>query len=482
MLVTLLFTDIVGSTGIAAELGDRRWRDLIQRHHAIVRRTLKRHRGRELDTAGDGFFARFDRPAEAIRCACAISDEVRELGIEVRAGLHVGEAEQVEGKVGGFAVNVAARVMAVGKEGEVLVSSTLRDAVGGSGFGFADHGVHRLKGIEGNWRLFEVTSVDGVRRSLPLTDEEAKARRSFVEGTPIGPRRDRIVALTIGAAVVAAAAAAWGTGVVGGERSLEPPAGGTTAAERALRAVIPSAFRSTCEPADATSPGAVAAMECRPDENHSVTYVRFPSAEDLETAFESFAAPADPTHDDCSRDPSARHAYAVNGTPVGQVACYVEPGTGPSTTDSVIVWTDDELLLFARVVRGDAADLTLFEWWRTEAGPWATAARPPKDGRADLLEGTFRSRDGTISFEDGRYEGTLFGGLAVDAQLFHGKPATLLLFHRSPAQTFGNAVCPSYEVYRWRLRGDRLSLRLVTGGCREYASEDVAAASWVWAG
>ncbi|HET9672903.1 MAG TPA: adenylate/guanylate cyclase domain-containing protein, partial [Actinomycetota bacterium] len=124
VLVTLLFTDIVGSTGIATELGDRRWRDLIQRHHAVVRRELKRHRGRELDTAGDGFFARFDRPADAIRCACAIADEVRELGIEIRAGVHVGEAELVEGKVGGFAVNVAARVMGVGKAGEVLVSST----------------------------------------------------------------------------------------------------------------------------------------------------------------------------------------------------------------------------------------------------------------------------------------------------------------------------------------------------------------------
>jgi class 3 adenylate cyclase len=127
-LVSLLFTDIVGSTEIAAELGDRRWRQVIQRHHALVRRQLKRFGGRELDTAGDGFFARFDRPADAVRCACAISDEVRDLGIEIRAGLHVGEAELLEGKVGGIAVNVAARVTGVGKAGEVLVSSTLRDA------------------------------------------------------------------------------------------------------------------------------------------------------------------------------------------------------------------------------------------------------------------------------------------------------------------------------------------------------------------
>ena len=115
VLVTVLFTDIVGSTEIAAELGDRRWRDLVRRHHAIVRRELKRFRGRELDTAGDGFFARFDRPADAIRCACAISDDVRELGIEIRAGLHLGEAEVLEHKVGGIAVNVGARVMGVAK-------------------------------------------------------------------------------------------------------------------------------------------------------------------------------------------------------------------------------------------------------------------------------------------------------------------------------------------------------------------------------
>ncbi|HET9671842.1 MAG TPA: hypothetical protein VFQ40_03225, partial [Actinomycetota bacterium] len=340
--------------------------------------------------------------------------------------------------------------------------------------------VHRLKGIEGDWRLFEVTSVDGVRRSLPLTDEEAKARRSFVEGTPIGRRRDRIVGLTIAATLVVAVA--WATGVVGGEPSSGPPAGGATREERALLAVIPDPFRSTCEPADVSPPAAVAVMECRPDENHSVTYTRFSTGDDLDAAFENFAAPADLTHDDCGHDPSARHAYSVNGTPLGDVACYVEPGAGPSTTNSVIVWTDDQLLVLARAVRGDAADLTLFGWWQTEAGPWSTDARPPKEGGPDLLEGTFTSKDGTISLEDGRYEGTLFGGLAVDAELFYGKPATLLLFHRSPPSTFGNAVCPSYEVYRWRLRGDRLSLRLVTGGCREYASEDVAAASWVRTG
>jgi hypothetical protein len=319
-----------------------------------------------------------------------------------------------------------------------------------------------------------------VRRALPLGDEEARSRRSFVEGRPVRRRRDRIVGMTIAAALVAALA--WATGIVGGEPPSGPSDSAVNPEERVLLAVIPGSFRSKCEPADASPPAAVAVMECRPDENHSVTYARFSTADDLDVSFENFAGPADPTHDDCGDDPSARHAYSVNGTPAGDVACYVEPGTGPSTTDSVIVWTDDELLLLARAVRGDAADLTLFEWWRTEAGPWTTDARPPKDGRADLLEGTFESTDGTITFRDGRYEGTLFGGFTVDAELFHAKPATVLLFHRSPPPTFGQAVCPSYEVYRWRLLGDRLSLRLVTGGCREYASEDVAAASWIRAG
>ena len=179
----MLFTDIVGSTEIAAELRDRRWRDLVQRHHAVVRRELKRAGGRELDTAGDGFFASFERPAEAIRCACRISDEVRELGLEIRAGLHLGEAEILEGKVGGIAVNVGARVMGVAKGGEVLVSSTLRDAVAGSGFDFADHGIASLKGIEGEWRLYEVTVA---RRGPPLA--AAHARRSH---GPAGSSRRR---------------------------------------------------------------------------------------------------------------------------------------------------------------------------------------------------------------------------------------------------------------------------------------------------
>jgi len=156
VLATVLFTDIVGSTAKAAELGDARWRELLGEHHSIIRRQLARYRGTELDTAGDGFFARFDGPARAIRCACAITNAVKELGIEVRAGLHTGECELVDSKVGGIAVHIGARVAKEAGAGEVLVSSTVKDLVAGSGLEFAERGTAELKGVPGEWRLFAV--------------------------------------------------------------------------------------------------------------------------------------------------------------------------------------------------------------------------------------------------------------------------------------------------------------------------------------
>ncbi len=156
VLATVLFTDIVGSTAKLAELGDRRWKELLQHHHALVRRQLVRFSGREIDTAGDGFFASFDGPARAIRCACAITEAVRELGLDVRAGLHTGECELVEGKVGGIAVHIGARVAAEAAPGEVLVSSTVRDLVAGSGIRFSERGAVELKGVPGEWGLYSV--------------------------------------------------------------------------------------------------------------------------------------------------------------------------------------------------------------------------------------------------------------------------------------------------------------------------------------
>jgi pimeloyl-ACP methyl ester carboxylesterase len=156
VLATVLFTDIVDSTARAREIGDQRWSDLLQRHHAVVRRELSRFRGREIDTAGDGFFATFDGPARAIECACSIRDEVRELGLEVRSGLHTGECEVIDDKVGGIAVHTGARVAALAGPGEVLVSRTVRDLVAGSGLAFEDRGVNHLKGTEGAWQLYAV--------------------------------------------------------------------------------------------------------------------------------------------------------------------------------------------------------------------------------------------------------------------------------------------------------------------------------------
>jgi len=156
VLATVLFTDIVGSTKRAADLGDRRWRDLLDRHHVQVRRELVRFRGREVKTAGDGFLATFDGPARAIRCAGAIGAAVRQLGLEIRAGLHTGEVELIGDDVGGIAVHIGARVAAEAGPGEILVSSTVKDLVAGSGIRFEDRNTHVLRGIPGEWRLFAV--------------------------------------------------------------------------------------------------------------------------------------------------------------------------------------------------------------------------------------------------------------------------------------------------------------------------------------
>jgi class 3 adenylate cyclase len=159
VLATMLFTDIVGSTERAAELGDRAWRELLERHHTLVRRELMRYRGEEKDTAGDGFFATFDGPARAIRCAQAIVEGVHVLGLEIRAGVHTGECEVHEGKVAGLAVVIGARVAAAAHAGQVLVSQTVKDLVAGAGVGFEERGEHELKGVPGSWRLYEVADV-----------------------------------------------------------------------------------------------------------------------------------------------------------------------------------------------------------------------------------------------------------------------------------------------------------------------------------
>ena len=169
VLSTVLFTDIVGSSERAASLGDRAWRQLLEKHHALVRGQLVRFRGREMDAAGDGFFASFDGPARAIRCASAIVEGVRELQLEVRAGLHTGECELVDGKVAGIAVHTGARIASLAAPGEVLVSSTVKDLVAGSGMDFREHGLEELKGIPGEWRLYAVAGdLKNLRQQVRL--------------------------------------------------------------------------------------------------------------------------------------------------------------------------------------------------------------------------------------------------------------------------------------------------------------------------
>jgi class 3 adenylate cyclase len=176
VLATVLFTDIVGATALAERLGDVHWRDLLQRHHALVRSELARFRGREIDTAGDGFFASFEGPAHGVRCALAIRDAVRSLDLEIRAGLHTGEAEWSGEKLTGIAVHIGARVAGLAEGGEVLVSRTVRDLVAGSGLAFVDRGVHELKGVSDRWQLYTAAKGESVA-DLPVSYFGGEASR-----------------------------------------------------------------------------------------------------------------------------------------------------------------------------------------------------------------------------------------------------------------------------------------------------------------
>ena len=191
-LATILFTDIVGSTDLAVRLGDESWQRLVAAHHAAVRRELRRFRGRELDIAGDGFFAAFDQPAQAVRAADAIVWAVSELGVSIRAGMHAGEVEAADKKIGGIAVHIASRVMSAAAPGEVLVSGTLRDLVAGSGLEFRDRGLSELRGVPGEWHLWALVREapdagqdggvgveEGARPSLPLPDKPSIAVLPF---------------------------------------------------------------------------------------------------------------------------------------------------------------------------------------------------------------------------------------------------------------------------------------------------------------
>jgi class 3 adenylate cyclase len=209
-LVAVLFTDIVSSTEIASELGDARWRELLGRHHRIVRANLKRFGGHEQDTAGDGFFATFDVPVDAIRCAAAAQREVRELGMEIRAGVNFGEAEMDAGKPGGLVVHAGARIMAASSAGVVTVSSSVKELLPGAGVGFEDAGIHQLKGLDEEVHLYRVTRIDDDPVAPPEVDEDvAHARRAaIVDQGPARRRTGLIAAGVVGTLVLGGVLAA----------------------------------------------------------------------------------------------------------------------------------------------------------------------------------------------------------------------------------------------------------------------------------
>lgn len=199
-LTTVVMTDIVGSTAHAAELGDTDWRELLQHHHALIRAALRRHGGREMDTAGDGFFVVFDAPAAAVAFVLEIAQDVGKLGVEIRAGVHVGEVEQMAAKVTGITVVIASRIMANASAGEVLVSSTVRDMAAGSGLRFDDRGVRQLKGVPGEWRVYAVGRAEAEALETGGTATAVERRAAAVrraQARPIWQRRPRIVAAAV---------------------------------------------------------------------------------------------------------------------------------------------------------------------------------------------------------------------------------------------------------------------------------------------
>ncbi|MFN2419117.1 MAG: adenylate/guanylate cyclase domain-containing protein, partial [Candidatus Limnocylindria bacterium] len=182
-LATVLFVDIVDSTRIASDVGDRRWRELLGSFRRAVRRQLRSHGGHEQDTAGDGFFATFDRPAASVRAATAIADAAQSLGFDVRCGLHTGELERIDGRLGGIAAHIGARVMALAGPAEVLVTGTVHDLVVGGGISFEPADDAQLKGVPGRWTLYRVTEVDSSSMAMPLGAEEASGRRGVSNGS-----------------------------------------------------------------------------------------------------------------------------------------------------------------------------------------------------------------------------------------------------------------------------------------------------------
>ncbi|HEX6399677.1 MAG TPA: adenylate/guanylate cyclase domain-containing protein [Actinomycetota bacterium] len=237
-IATVLMLDVVGSTHIAAEIGDARYRELSSRFVRIVRAALRRFGGREEDQAGDGFFATFPQPDRALRCAAAISDEVRTLGIEIRCGVHTGQTESLGTKTQGIAVVIGARVMSLAGPGEILVTSTTKELVTGSGFAFEDLSAHELKGVPGTWQVFAVTAVDGAERGLPLAGAEAAERRTTIQ-PGAGRRRPSLKAMIAAGLALLVAVVGIAFAITRGRPASPPRARPTAAPSQAVVQVDP---------------------------------------------------------------------------------------------------------------------------------------------------------------------------------------------------------------------------------------------------
>jgi len=485
-LVTVLFTDIVSSTEIASEVGDKRWRALVAAHHGLVRQALKRYRGRELDTAGDGFFATFPRPADAIRCACEVAEGVRQFGLEIRAGLNLGEAEIMGGKVGGLVVNTGARIMAIGTAGEVLVSSTVRDAVAGKGLAFADHGVHQLKGIEGDYHVFVVSTVDERPLEPPLDPSEAMRRRQLPPPIPRSRRRFAFIAAAVAVAVVVGIAFAF-SWAGGDEPKPEATATGAsgqramTAEDVALADDVPDAFAESCVATEQVPLRATASVSCT-DGEIEVTFDRYANLDDLENAFTVATAGLGFAGRSCRDAPTSTASYEVNGVGRGSVACWVDAGI--ITFSPTIEWTDTDLLVLGRATRqvatgfrGNAPDLSLYEWWSEQGGPTDTNVAP-KDVPLEVPSGTFAieiTEDEVGAISDGKVDPSFLGTTQVvldgdtfaivyddggrfESDLLWGKGHRLITRVRGALGDDFTGQCPRFESWRWSLRGDRLVL------------------------
>jgi hypothetical protein len=484
--VAVLFTDIVGSSETASSLGDERWGRLLARHHATVRAALRRFNGREMDTAGDGFFAVFDRPGDAVRCAWALIEELRALGLEIRAGVHLGEAELMGGKVGGVAVNVGARVMAAAGAGEILVTGTVRELSAGAGFAFEDRGIQQLKGIPGEWRLAAVTELDGAPSRARLDPAVAEERRSVASAPVHRDRRPLVVGIAIGAALTIA-----GIAVLAGRRddperqlpAVRPPTERPfpTAAEGELLELVPEPIGPGCERGPMEPPSALAVLSCESGDQ-TVTYALMPDQTSLDAAYGVIVADRGITGGDCADDVEGDGFYAIGGERDGRVLCYRDDG-GDSPS-SVMAWTDDRYRVFAVSSRPDLADLTLLRWWATEAGPDPRDHPVPKDlVLAPVIDGSFRlvvrpedvgtvyadlAGTWTIAFADDRLQAVKESGPEtppIGGRIAFGKDRRLVVLdYDARPHSVGGSCHPTLDL-RWELARDRLRLTYLDRGC-----------------